>query len=446
MNEVSNPEKIEFPKGSGITIRTIPNRTCGKNYGASHIVTVPGKVTGKGRDRRQFTTLQSAKEYARQACQGVSAMGGKFLDLEHEDRQQALSLLSAIKERGGEAADVVADVQSALKALSGSALTLSQCVQFALPRLAPAKAVTVAEAVTEYLRTLENQVSGEHRRTTGVYLSRLTAKFGTLPISHLDGVKINELLGGLRRRDRKTKAGKVIPGGAVSNKFRRHVLGATRAVVRFAIGRGWLAKGVVDFEVVQAPRKDRGGKIEIYSAHELAALLKTANETDAELVPFLVLGAFSGLRTAEIERIDWGDIKLEQGHVVVGADKAKTASNRLAHLPPNAGLWLGSSAKRAGRVFVLDTTGSVFTGRVHALAKRAGLGRWRKNALRHSYISHRIAVVQDVNKVALEAGNSPAIIFRNYRALVTQAEAVNYFAIVPPPTASNVLSLVSATV
>ena len=45
------------------------------------------------------------------------------------------------------------------------------------------------------------------------------------------------------------------------------------------------------------------------------------------------------------------------------------------------------------------------------MAGQAGVaGRlfdWKKNARRHSFISYRVAQTQDVDKVALEAGNSP---------------------------------------
>ena len=54
---------------------------------------------------------------------------------------------------------------------------------------------------------------------------------------------------------------------------------------------------------------------------------------------------------------------------------------------------------------------------------------WRKNALRHSFISYRLAETQNAHKVAIEAGNSENIIFKNYRELVTEKKANAWFSI-----------------
>ena len=59
---------------------------------------------------------------------------------------------------------------------------------------------------------------------------------------------------------------------------------------------------------------------------------------------------------------------------------------------------------------------------------------WKHNVLRHSFISYRLALVQDVNRVALEAGTSPAMIFRHYRELATPEQAHTWFAIAPSVT------------
>src|SRR4029077_20664546 len=67
---------------------------------------------------------------------------------------------------------------------------------------------------------------------------------------------------------------------------------------------------------------------------------------------------------------------------------------------------------------------------------------WKANGLRHSFISYRLAATSDVAKVALEAGNSAAMIFRHYRELATEAEAAEWFGIVPAASeAGNVVRL-----
>ena len=57
--------------------------------------------------------------------------------------------------------------------------------------------------------------------------------------------------------------------------------------------------------------------------------------------------------------------------------------------------------------------------------------RWKKNALRHSYISYRVAESADVARVADESGNSPAIIKANYLKRVKPDQAAEWFNVMP---------------
>jgi hypothetical protein len=107
------------------------------------------------------------------------------------------------------------------------------------------------------------------------------------------------------------------------------------------------------------------------------------------------------------------------------AGQAKTASRRIVPIADNLATWL-AKIDRNGPV-VPDA--GVFL-KARKLAKSLGLA-WPHNALRHSYISYRIAVVQSAAQVALEAGNSPAIIFKHYRELVTKEAADKWFGILP---------------
>jgi hypothetical protein len=62
----------------------------------------------------------------------------------------------------------------------------------------------------------------------------------------------------------------------------------------------------------------------------------------------------------------------------------------------------------------------------------------KANALRHSFISYRVADIQNFAQVVLEAGNSPGMIFGHYRELVTAGEARTWFAIASEQPASIV--------
>jgi hypothetical protein len=60
---------------------------------------------------------------------------------------------------------------------------------------------------------------------------------------------------------------------------------------------------------------------------------------------------------------------------------------------------------------------------------------WKHNALRHTYISARVAESGDVPRVADEAGNSPQVIRTNYLKRMRPAAAAEWFAIQPEPKA-----------
>ena len=68
------------------------------------------------------------------------------------------------------------------------------------------------------------------------------------------------------------------------------------------------------------------------------------------LVPFLAIGAFAGLRHAEIQRLDWSEVRLDEGFIEVKASKAKTASRRLVPILDNLKQWLTPHRQTEGKV------------------------------------------------------------------------------------------------
>jgi integrase len=143
-----------------------------------------------------------------------------------------------------------------------------------------------------------------------------------------------------------------------------------------------------------------------------------------ELLPYLTIAAFAGLRQAEAGRLDWSEIK--DDHILIMAGVSKTKVKRQAPLLPNLAEWLRPFRQEAGRVVPFNN----ITLQLSKLAENAGLN-WKRNGLRHSFGSHRLALEKDPAAVAYEMGNSREMIFKHYRRVVTESQAHRWFAVYP---------------
>jgi integrase len=223
-------------------------------------------------------------------------------------------------------------------------------------------------------------------------------------------------------------------GLKLSPRSHNNFLSALRTFFRFAQKHDWLSKEVDLLSRVER-RSGKPTPVEIFTPKELVALLQHAG---GEVAPCIALAAFAGLRSAEIQRLSWSDIERRPGFIEVAADKAKTATRRIVPIADNLSKWLAIAPRLQACVWPHKAKNRFFEA-----MRRAALNariEWKQNGLRHSFISYRLAELQDVNRVALEAGNSPQMIFRHYRELVTPQEAKTWFAIVPD-VARNVVPI-----
>ncbi len=73
-----------------------------------------------------------------------------------------------------------------------------------------------------------------------------------------------------------------------------------------------------------------------------------------------------------------------------------------------------------------------------SLIRKAIVPAWPHNALRHSFGSYHYAKHRDENLTAAEMGNSPAVVFRHYRALVKPEAATKFWKLIPDRAANMV--------
>ena len=199
-------------------------------------------------------------------------------------------------------------------------------------------------------------------------------------------------------------------------------------------------RGLVDRNPVLRTAKPKliDSPPEIFRVEELHALLEAAQDTEPAVVPMLAVGAFAGLRDAEIKRLDWSEIKLNraQPHIEVKAAKAKSARRRLIPIQPNLAEWLRPYNNMTGPVMPEGSRG-----KLQRTREAAGLSSWPTNGLRHSFASYRLAAIHDAPRVASELGHtSPQMLYSTYRELVLPEDAERYWRIIPTAENANVVS------
>jgi integrase len=176
--------------------------------------------------------------------------------------------------------------------------------------------------------------------------------------------------------------------------------------------------------------------IGILTPEQFALLLGNAS---AATLPFWAIGGFTGMRTAELKRLDWSKVDFDSGLIEVSARASKTASRRHVEICPALVAWLAPYKGRNGSVCPRNLRKLLEADR-----KQAGLAEWPSNACRHSFASYWLAQFKDASRLALLMGHAKTdLLFRHHRALVKPAEAAKWWSIYPK-TQSTLLEFTAA--
>ena len=202
-------------------------------------------------------------------------------------------------------------------------------------------------------------------------------------------------------------------------------LGRLGTLFSFAVRRGWLAHSPTDR--VDRVSIERQPPVMLTVA-QCQTLLTHARERAADALPFLALALFAGVRPSELMRVAWSDVDLPAARLTIAAAASKIRRRRLVDLPPNCVAWLRLGGKLP---LPAERWRYVRTG----LAAHLGM-KWTADVLRHTAASMLLARDQDAARVALQLGNSPAVLLTHYRALATREDARAFFAIAPADSPS----------
>jgi integrase len=354
---------------------------------------VRGKVAGKW-ERRYFVTKGEATTYA----------------------QQQNTLLLNEGRRGVEfPAWLRLSAERAYETLLPWGKTIEDALHFYVSHLEKAKKSAPLHATIDELIKVRGEagVSDRYCYDLKLRLGRFSGDFSGKTTADISTADIDSWLAGLG----------VSP--VTRNTYRRDL----RTLFSFCLTRGYCSANPV---TGSQRAKEIGSPIGILLPEQLSSLLKNANPL---VVPYIAIGAFAGLRAAEIERLDWADVDLVDDHINVTAKNSKTATRRLVDISPNLSLWLVSHARPSGPVVPANLRALLLESRADAKIET-----WPPNALRHSFASYHLAHFKDAAKLALQLGHTHTqIIFQHYRQVVKPAAAERYWQIKPPVTRSKIL-------
>jgi integrase len=223
-----------------------------------------------------------------------------------------------------------------------------------------------------------------------------------------------------------------LPAASRNAKMRR-----LRSVFNLAIKRGWMLSGtspIARLDFADGQHKE----VEVIPVGQVAKMLDHALKNDLELLPFLTLGFFCGIRPdGELQKIEWRDIDLADHIVTIRPDVSKTQRRRFPEISENAIAWLEAyrqSGGRMGRGRVVPFSFSVLRKKRRANWKAiAGeKARWIQQGMRHTFCSNWLAIHGDINKLVLQSGHdSVDTMWRSYHKGVKKAQAEKFWAIMP---------------
>lgn len=345
-----------------------------------------GLINGR-RERHSFKTKGEADTFAEARRAERLNEGASALALSQADRQDAAKALETLRPHG---------------------ITLTKAADYYFQHvLAYRNAPLVPEVVARLIADTEK--NDRRDRTVAELRSRLTIFANDFEDRRLSEVTVEEIEAWTNEED-------------WSARTRINYLTKISQLFNYALRHRWVDANIVDrIERPTAEDKEPG----ILSVDQVAALLQHAGRHG--LLAYVAIGLFAGLRSAELLRLQWSAVNIEEKSIVVGAQIAKKRSRRVVEICPALEAFLTAAG---GTGMLVDE--SSFRENLDALRQAAGLEEWPHNGLRHSFASYHLAAYGDAIKTATMLGHKdPGVVHNHYKALVQKSEAMRFWNLRP---------------
>lgn len=188
-----------------------------------------------------------------------------------------------------------------------------------------------------------------------------------------------------------------------------HVHRKAKAILHsvFSYGQrqGWCEINPVDGIETPEPREER---IEILTTKQIHAMMRALGAKDLLIMePAVRLMLWCGIRPGEVRRLRWRDIDYRERVVYVDSMASKTGGARAVPLRGGA-LALRSLRKEDNELIAPRNWIRLWA----RLRRRAGLRRWQRDALRHTFASFHLKHFHNLPQLQEEMGHRDCTLLR----------------------------------
>jgi len=430
--------KADLPKGVSRSKEMIRGQTF-------FVVRLGKKFTGKTKAvRRRFRRQSTADEWIFGDAQKLKARVPGVIDLRARHGTEAFSLSSA----------EMAEASSAIAQCRQAGMTLSEAVELAiLHRRPPSGPISGEEAVEKMIKEkVEDGASPAHTQELEKKIRRFLASLPPAKrreIASVGPLDVREYIDKVGKSDGNKKAIKrnlsplftwavehghmaVNPCGGLKigrrskagTKEKVNPDGEVVRIVRFkvsdlqkALKLAWegfrLSAGNDPVERKRFSRRFDGQNLEV---------------AKMDLIPWLTLGCFAGLRPEEAAKTTWGMIDLERNQIDLPARITKDREPRIVPIEPNLLEWLKACLEKDVPILPKN-----FRRKRQALTWALKWKEWPEDITRHSYGTFHLAKFKNAGLTAENMGHaSPKMLRSRYRDVVKDTgEVEKYWSLLP---------------
>lgn len=184
------------------------------------------------------------------------------------------------------------------------------------------------------------------------------------------------------------------------NKGYSHLKG----LFRFAVRQEWCSDNPLD---LLTPEKTREPELVLPTLAQLGRLLTmSASLGYRSCAPAVGLMLWAGIRPAEVCRLRWGDIDLNEGIAYLRPQHSKTGGPRQVTLQPVLRRWLARYYPKGERAGDTPLTPADWVRLWRDLRTESGLHPWRPDTLRHTFASYHLKRFRSIDLLQMEMGHS----------------------------------------